>query len=248
MAAPPSLRRAIVAASGALALFWLGMAGTVLAFPVAGAITCPTCYGLERLDDNTFTERPLTDELRRGIAEVLAESRRRVSTFYGGLSADPRILVCVTEACYRRIGGGEARGTSLLDIALRLSPRGIDPVIASHEGSHIELHQRVGRIHFLMGAIPAWFDEGVAVVVSDDPRYLAPDGIADRCLAWSDEPLPSGASEWGRQAGVDNELYAKAACRVAQWISARSGPVAVTRLLARVSAGTSFATAYADQD
>src|SRR5215471_7677348 len=99
-----------------------------------------------------------------------------------------------------RIGDGEARGTSFLDIALRLSPRGIDPVIASHERSHIELHHRVGRIHFLIGAIPAWFDDGPPSWLSDDPRDLAPDGIADRCLARSDELLRSGASEWGRQA------------------------------------------------
>ncbi|MFG1943168.1 hypothetical protein [Nonomuraea sp. NPDC048826] len=53
-----------------------------------------------------------------------------------------------------------------------LSPRGADPVIASHELSHVELHTR------LAGAeVPQWFDEGLAVVVCGDPRYLAPASV-----------------------------------------------------------------------
>src|SRR5207244_6669253 len=135
------------------------------------------------------------------VADVFEEARNRVAGFYGGLDAAPRVLVCVSEDCYRRIGGAGSRGTSLSDVALRLSPRGIDPVIAAHELSHIELHHRIGNIRHLMGAIPAWFDEGVAVVVSDDRRYLAPPDAAERCLVRSDEKLPTGIFEWRREVG-----------------------------------------------
>ena len=170
-----------------------------------------------------------------------------MAIFYGSTDTQPRILVCVNEDCYRRIRSAGSRGNALLDVALQLSPRGIDPVIAAHELSHIELHHRIGRIRHLMGVIPSWFDEGVAVVVSDDRRYLAPADAADRCVVRSDEMLPTGLFEWRRELRRhDNgQLYAKAACRVTDWMAKRDGAAAVMRLIASVAGGMSFAEAYA---
>ena len=181
------------------------------------------------------------------MAAVLEQARGRVAAFYDSADTQPRVLVCVSDDCYRRIRSAGSRGNALLDLALQLSPRGIDPVIAAHELSHIELHHRIGRIRHLMGVIPAWFDEGVAVVVSDDRRYLMPPDAADRCLVRSDEALPSGMFEWRRAMGRNDnrQLYAKAACRVADWMRAKGGATTVTRLVARVAGGTSFGEAYA---
>jgi hypothetical protein len=225
----------------------LGTAGTVLAFPVVGAAACPLCYGLDRLGDNGFIERTASPQLRGHVVDVLGQARNRVAAFYGSADTQPRVLVCVSDDCYRRIGGVGSRGTAWFDVALQLSPRGIDPVIAAHELSHMALRHRLGRLRFLMGAIPAWFDEGLAVVVSDDRRYLAPANARERCLVRSDEQLPTGRFEWIREVGrFDKEqLYAKAACRVADWMSMKGGAAAVARLVARVSSGTSFADAYA---
>jgi hypothetical protein len=233
------------AATGALVLF--ATVGTVLAFPFGAAAACPSCYGLERFTDNGFIERAASPQQRGHVTVVLEQARNRVAGFYGRLGTQPRILVCVSEDCYRRIRYAGSRGNALLDLALQLSPRGIDPVIAAHELSHIELHHRLGNIRHLMGAIPSWFDEGVAVVVSDDRRYLAPADAADRCLVRSDETLPSGLLEWVREVGRydTRQLYAKAACRVVDWLSARGSAAAVTRLIAQVADGTSFAEAYA---
>lgn len=242
-----SRRSVFILGVAAAALVLLGTAGTVLAFPFVGAAACPACYGLERFGDNGFIERATSAQQRSHVAEVLEQARVRVAAFYGSADTQPRVLVCVSDDCYRRIGGIGSRGTALSDVALQLSPRGINPVIASHELSHIELHHRLGRVAHLMGAIPAWFDEGVAVTVSNDPRYLAPAGAADRCLVRSDETLPAGRFEWIRDVGRDDkqQLYAKAACRVADWMSARGGAPAVVQLIAKVSSGTSFADAYA---
>jgi len=217
----------------------------VLAFPMAGALACPMCYGLDPLGADTFVEHGMTPAERAHVADVLAEARNRVRAFYGELEATPRILVCSTEPCDRHLGGGGARGSSPGDIGLRLSPRGIDPVIASHELSHIELHHRLGLVRFLGSAVPAWFDEGLAVVVSDDPRYLAPIGNPDRCLVKSDESLPSAMREWTGGVSKDSQLYAKAACRVATWLLTSGSPSAVTRLVKRLSNGARFQDAYA---
>jgi hypothetical protein len=228
----------------------LGAAGTVLAFPFVGAAACPSCYGLERFADRAFIERAASPQQRAHAAAVLEQARERVRAFYGSLDARPRILICVSDECYRRIRAAGSRGNALFDLALQLSPRGTDPVIAAHELSHIELHHRLGRINHLTGAIPSWFDEGVAVVVSDDRRYLAPAGAPDRCLVRSDEALPTGIFEWVREMGRTDtrRLYAKSACRVADWMARNGGATAVLRLVARVVKGTPFAEAYASPE
>ncbi len=223
----------------------IALAGTIFAFPAVAALACPACYGFDRLDSNIFVERGMPAEHRARVTNMLTEAHQRVTTFYGSFNSHPRILVCSTETCYSHIGGGRQRGVSFFDVALLLSPRGLDVVIASHELSHIELHHCLGLLRSLTNAIPAWFDEGVAVIVSDDRRYLAPVGLPDRCLIKSDEPLPSGMSEWNRHAGEhDSHIYAEAACRVNEWMSKRGGSEAITNLILMVSSGTPFSQVY----
>jgi hypothetical protein len=225
------------------ALVVIGAAGAAFAYPAVAAIACPQCYGFESLEPGVFVDRSMS-AAQRGQTEAFIDSARdRVRTFYGALSRSPRILICSTEACYQRIGGGISHGMAMLDIALFLSPRGANTVIAAHELSHIELHSRLGRLKTYRRDIPQWFDEGVAVVVSDDPRYLAKEGAADRCLASPDGDLPTQRAAWVERAS-DGNLYAKAACRVSRWMAAKGGPGAVTRLVGAVANGTDFNTAY----
>jgi len=151
-------RRAARVFATIFALIVVAMVGTIVAFPVAAAIACPTCYGLEPLSSNVFVERTLAPEARAHVIGAVTEARKRVRDVYGQFESDPRVLVCSSETCYRHIGGGHTRGKSFFDLALILSPRGVDQVIAAHELSHIELHHRVGFVRFLSGTIPAWFD------------------------------------------------------------------------------------------
>lgn len=239
-------RSALIIGAAAAALALLGTVGTVVAFPFGAAAACPSCYGLERFADNTFIEQSASPQQRARIVTVLEQGRGRVAAFYGELQTQPRILVCVSDGCYQRIRYVGSRGNAFGDLALELSPRGLDPVTAAHELSHMELHHRIGLVRYFLGAIPSWFDEGLAVAVSDDRRYLAPAGAADRCKVRSDEALPTGIIEWGRAVGEydPKQLYAKAACRVTDWMAAKGGKAAVLRLVARVSQGTSFDEAY----
>jgi hypothetical protein len=225
------------------ALVVAGAAGAAFAYPAAAAIACPQCYGFETLEPDVFVDRSMSAEQRAQTEAFVDGARDRVRHFYGALTGSPRILICSTEDCYRRIGGGISHGMAILNLALFLSPRGANPVIAAHELSHIELHSRLGVVKTYRRDIPQWFDEGVAVVVSDDPRYLAKEGAADRCLASPDGDLPTQRAAWVERASNGN-LYAKAACRVSRWMSAKGGPTAVTHLIDEVAGGTDFGTAY----
>jgi hypothetical protein len=235
------LTAAIALTLGALVLL---AAGTIaFAYPAAAAVACPACYGFERAGPNLFVEKGMSAAQRTHTVRVVAEARTRVASFYGEASRSPRILVCATQDCYRRVGGGGSRGMALLGLALLLSPRGTDAVIASHELSHVELHSRLGLVRAFRRAIPQWFDEGLAVVVSDDRRYLAAPGNADRCLVIPDGDLPRSRTAWIHDASK-NDLYAKAACRVSRWIASRGGAAAVTDLIGRVAQGADFDGIY----
>ncbi|HTJ02811.1 MAG TPA: hypothetical protein VL492_08450 [Methylovirgula sp.] len=237
-------RKLIVGSAIGLGVVVAATLVTVIAvFPAAAAVACPNCYGFARVAPHLYVERDADPAQRAKAEDVVTQGRGRVASFYGGLSGNPRVLICVSDDCYRRFGGG-SRGMAILTFGLFLAPRGITPVIAAHELSHIELHRRLGLVRFMRHAVPQWFDEGVAVVVSDDPRYLAPVSSADRCLVAPDGDLPTNRAAWVETASHD-ETYAKAACRVSRWMAQKGGSASVVALLRQVGDGVSFNTAYA---
>jgi hypothetical protein len=215
----------------------------IFAYPAGAAAACPTCYGFDELEPGLYLERGASDVKASHIKAIVAEARLRVSAFYGSPIVDPSILICATDECYHRLGGGDSRGRTLVDQAIFLAPAGINATIASHELSHVQIHSRIGKLPTLLGSVPEWFVEGVAVVVSDDPRYLAPAGSSDRCLVAPDGPLPWTLRDWLINAR-SQQLYAKAGCAVSRWMSARGGPQAVIELLRKVGGGYSFEAAY----
>ncbi|MEU6779948.1 hypothetical protein ABZ912_12145 [Nonomuraea angiospora] len=226
-------RRRWIAGAAVAVLLIAAVVVTAVAFPSVAATTCPGCYGLERLQPGVYAEPGLPPDRRRQVSEVVEQANKRVRDFFGGRKSSPDLLVCLSDDCYRRIGGGRERGIAVLNRSVMLSPRGVDPVIASHEMTHVELHARLDGAE-----VPQWFDEGLAVLVSDDPRYLAPTG--DRCLLDSRQPLPVTLDEWLRAASADPQTYAKAACQVSRWVGTNGGKEAVRTLVERLSAGQPF--------
>ncbi len=201
-----------LAAAGVVAVLVAALLGVVAAFPAVAAITCPGCFGLEQVRPGLYMEPGYTAAQHRQVTDAVDEGTRRVAEFFGDLRSDPDFLACLTDECYARIGGGEERGIAVLNRAVMLSPRGIDPVIAAHELTHVELHARLGQ-----GSVPQWFDEGLAVLVSDDSRYLLPVGARDRCRVAPTGPMPETLDDWLRAAGADVQVYAQAACAVSRW-------------------------------
>jgi hypothetical protein len=90
-----------------------------------------------------------------------------------------------------------------------------------------------------MGAIPAWFDEGLAVIVAADARYLRSGTTsATRCSAEPGGDLPSSPFKWGPAAGKTPGLYAQAACRVMRWMEENDGKVGLRAAISQVAEGT----------
>jgi hypothetical protein len=226
-----------------ISLLLVVLIGAGVAWPFVLADFCPACFGFTNMATGVYIERGATTAQRAFVLTTVAEARARLDRFYGDRRGLARIFICEDQPCYGRIGGGGSRGMALFDWALFLSPRGTTPVIAAHELSHIELHARLGLLKTYRRSVPQWFDEGVAVLVSDDPRYLRPPADADRCMVQPDGPLPASRQAWVENA-ANADLYAKAACTVDRWVNANGGPSAVMGLLNKMAAGASFDDAY----
>jgi hypothetical protein len=144
---------------------------TAITFPSVAATTCPGCYGLERLQPGVYAEPRLAPAERRHVAEVVEQANKRVRDFFGGRASTPDILVCLSDDCYRRIGGGRERGIAVLNRDLKVwvaAAAPYDPLPAclvggcgrDRRGSGIcDLHTRRLKADGLEVADAAWLDK-----------------------------------------------------------------------------------------
>ncbi|MET9301431.1 hypothetical protein ABZX66_19135 [Micromonospora aurantiaca] len=221
-----------------VALIGVAVGTVALVAPAVAATACPQCYGLSALDGSIYADR---DDER--YPQMLKGADERITGFYGTRMSHPRVLICATPACYRRLGGGGEKGQAIRNWSLMLSPAGANETIATHELSHVEFHERLGSAR---GKVPHWFDEGLAVLISDDSRYLKPSSEGDRCRLPYEQASPIVDSDWrAMTAGGVDRPYLQAACVVSRWTSAHGGPAAVLDLIARLRDGADFQTTVA---
>jgi hypothetical protein len=215
----------------------LAAASAPFVMPALAAYACPACYGLEEVTPSLYVEVAMAAKDRAKLQETVATAETKVAGFYGSYNGRPTLLACASADCDRKLGGRGARAVAYVTLAgtfIRIAPAGLNETILAHEFSHVELNRRVGRAK----TVPAWFDEGVAVIVSDDERYLKSGGEgAQRCAAQPDGQLPESPFEWAPAAGKTPGLYAQAACAVLHWMDANGGRPGLLTALAGVADG-----------
>jgi len=229
---------------GVMALGLVSVASFARAYPAIGAAIWPSFYGMEQAGPRVVVDKAMPVSMRADLLRDAETATSTVRNFYGAFHRQPYLVACSTEACDRELGGRGAMGDTYLTpfaTVIRLSPRGANKTILTHEFSHVELHARLGLWTQITRAFPAWFDEGVAVVVSDDSRYLNPGATASgRCARSSEEPLPASGSGWGAKSGQDPMIYTDAACRVLQWMDAHGGKAGLLQALDATGKGVAF--------
>ena len=199
---------------GLAVLALAALASLPFALPASAAYLCPSCYGLERMERGVYVER---GHDHGALPDVLAAARERTMAGFGiDVLPHATLLVCATEGCDRRLGGRGAKARAFGDRFVTVAPTGRTETILSHELAHIVLHERVGTLGLLRGDLPAWKDEGIAVLVSGDVRYYDREGEDHACRGGPGDDLPDSPWEWARRMRPDTHLslYAQAACRV----------------------------------
>jgi hypothetical protein len=150
------------------------------------------------------------------------------------LQSDPRIVMCSSDACRARFGNLDHGGLTVANHVVFVSGRGITPEVLLHELVHAETHARVGLAALALGRLPAWFDEGLAVIVSGDTRFL-------RSVAPAEIRRVRQArhfTQWSRFAAEPDRAYAAAAAVEA--LRTRIGDAGLKRVVARIGAGLDF--------
>lgn len=214
----------------------------LMARPMAAA-TCPWCFGLEKAADGVYVQTSMSTIERKHVIATVDAARSQATQFYGGLEHAPRILICADDACYERLGGMPGTATGAMGSSvLEVSHLGSQQQVFITAGfSRAELYGRIGFWKFNMGAVPMWFDEGLAVVVANDSAYILPPGRGDRCKAGSFPDMPANPSEWQEELQTEGDiLYAQSACKVNMWMVQNGGPKAATDLLAKIAEGQNF--------
>ncbi len=154
----------------------MGVGSLVLALGLGWAVpgpqrlVCPSCFGLKQLEPRVYIDSSAGYDDAQRLRGVVERARRRVAAFFGPLRADPIIVACLTSDCEEIFGKDDAGAVAFGWYAIKLSPVGQSIAVAAHELVHAELHRRVGITGFVGTAVPMWFDEGLAVLVSKERR------------------------------------------------------------------------------
>lgn len=209
----------------------------VQTMPVVAAVLCPPCLGMQRIAPGLIVEQGLTDSEQVLIRGYAATARQRVRSVLGPMPRFMAIVACTSAACQDRFGanGPRAQSYGVPDIAvIQLMPKGVNPVIMSHEITHAVLRSRAGW----WLRYPQWFDEGLAVLVARDPRFVTVKTDPGGCRFEPPGDLPQSRTEWLTAAGDRTRVvYGEAACAVARWLDMNGGFDALPGVIADARSG-----------
>lgn len=230
-----------------------------------GRLLAPESFGLEQVTPNIYVESGADEAMRSQLREATNKAENAIRTAYGSVNSHPVVNACITEHCFESFGGRTAiakvYGNSIL-----LSPRGLNWHFLAHEWSHAELRSRL--TFSAWWHLPQWFDEGLAVAISEAPEHSEAyyqSMIASNIPHPTTEELHSLKSlrEWlaavhkygddkdvERRAKGEQEthiLYAMAGHAVRPWL-AKMGKDGLLSMIARLNDGAAFDPAWIDTD
>ncbi len=198
----------------------------------------PDLFGLPQAAPNLHIDDP---EAADRVLAMIGTAEARTEAVFGELQVDPKWIVCTTEACAEELGlnpNGLTYGAHVIVIG----PGGVSEMILTHERVHAELHRYLGPRDILKPRFPAWFDEGLAALVSGDTRLWQPADPRD--ADWI-----RGATDylnWRRlREGRDWRDSYGAAARLVAEIRERLGPAGLRALIEEVGEGADFDAALA---
>ncbi|MBY0573580.1 MAG: hypothetical protein K2P84_07855 [Undibacterium sp.] len=226
-----------------------------------GRLLAPETFGFERVTDKVYIEAGADAATRTLLQDEIRRAEQAMQVTYGAALSQPVFHACLSEQCLYHFGGegtfAKAYGNRIL-----LSRRGLNWHFIAHEWSHAELVKRLDLLAWR--EMPQWFDEGLAVAVSEAPehaeqhwQYLDAHGIAkpnrDELLTlkklaqWlaAGERYQDGKNAERRSRGEQeiHALYAAAGHEVRPWF-AQVGTAGLLALIAQLNAGIDFADTY----
>ena len=222
----------------------------------------PENAGLERVAPGLYVEAGMSLQQRTELLVAMAWAEAAIQRAYGAVRSTPIVNACASEACYERFGGMGGSRAKVYGNRILISPRALDGHFIAHEWSHAEMQKRLSLSGYLR--LPSWFDEGVAVAISETPehseahwQYLVSHNVPrpgrtelmslHSLSQWLDAVHRYGEDQ-NRQRIARGEprvapLYAAAGHELRPWL-ATAGTSGLLRVIEALNAGDDFATAY----
>ena len=151
-------------------LLTLGLVSACSNTPVHKSSQKSSNKGMKLAAKNIYVDPKMSDQQCQRFLKVVNQSKTEISRFFGGMKSAPTIYACTTKSCFRKFGGVPAKAKAIGDNTVILSSKGLNKVTLTHELAHVELHKRLGSAK-VWNKVPMWFDEGLAVLACDDPKY-----------------------------------------------------------------------------
>lgn len=227
-----------------------------------GKLLAPEHFGLTPVAPGLYIEAGADAGAHLQLRESMAKAESAIRIAYGSAASRPTVSACVTEGCYEAFGGGRGSLAKVYGKRILLSPRALNWHLVAHEWSHVEMSTRL--TFFAWKHMPQWFDEGVAVAVSEAPEHSESHW---EFLVATDVPRPTrqelhrlkSLRQWldavhlygedqnaQRKAKGEPELrpvYTAAGHELRPWL-AKMGSAGLLDFIARLNAAEDFESAY----
>ncbi|MDO8369337.1 MAG: hypothetical protein Q7S71_01245 [Candidatus Nitrotoga sp.] len=131
-------------------------------------LLAPESFGLSPITHNIYVEDGADEGTKAKLRGAIEEAESAIRATYGDVKSRPSVYACISEDCYKSFGGMGSRAKVYGDHIL-LSPRGLNWHFLAHEWSHAEMSTRLTFTAWWR--MPQWFDEGVAVAISEAPEH-----------------------------------------------------------------------------
>ena len=227
----------------------------------ASKLLAPETFGLVQVTPSIYVEAGTDVETQTKLREAMMKAESAIRTAYGRVVSRPIVNTCISERCYEAFGGRGSVAKVYGDRIL-LSPRGLTWHFLAHEWSHVEIRNRLTVSAWWR--MPQWFDEGVAVSVSEAPEHSESHW---QFLVASDIPRPTAdelhtfksLNQWlaavhkyGEDTNIQRKakgqpeirpVYAAAGHELRPWL-ATAGVQGLLTFIAKLNAGEEFGSAY----
>jgi len=251
----PPLKRFLLLAAA------LAMGGCT--FLQGSRLLAPETAGFSKVSTNLYVEAGSDETIRNALAVAMTTAEHAIGAAYGNVTSRPVVHACVTEACYAHLSAPGPRARIYYGHLILLSPRGLNWHYIAHEWSHAEMFARL-KITAWWWKLPQWFDEGVAVAVSESPEhseshweFLEQSGIPRPTRAelhtlrtmtqWDDAVGRYGEKQnLQRRSTGETEIrpvYTAAGREVRSWLTT-AGHTGLLTLIEQLNGAEDFAEAY----
>ncbi|HZW24140.1 MAG TPA: hypothetical protein VFF26_01535 [Gallionella sp.] len=227
-----------------------------------GKLLAPESFGLIQAAPNIYVESGTDEAMQAQLRDAMAKAESAIGTAYGSVKSRPVVYACMSETCFTKFGGRGAERAKVFGNNILLSPRGLNWHYLAHEWSHDEIRTRLAFTAWWH--MPQWFDEGVAVAISEAPenaeshwQYLISANVsrptreelhAVKSLSqWGDAVRRYGETQnLERKARGEPEvrpLYTAAGHELRPWL-AKVGTSGFLAFIAQLNEGKDFESAY----